>query len=298
MFKLTARGLWAHKLRFALTGLAVVLGVAFMAGTMVLTDTMSQTFNGLLQTNNAGIDVVVQRPTAIDDEFRDARERVDAGTLDAIREVDGVRAAAGSIQGFAQLVDPAGRAVVTDGFGGAIGTNWVSDADLNPFTIVAGEAPHGSDQVVIDQATAERDGWELGDTLTVLAKGQPRELTLVGTAAYGEVDGIPGITAVAVDDATAQQLFAEPGAYDPIAVAGEDGVEPEALASAIRNSLGDTSRELEVLTGDQDTADKQAQFEEDLSFFNQFLMAFAYIALFVGSFIIYNTFSIIVAQRT
>ena len=95
MFKLTARGLWAHKLRFALTGLAVVLGVAFMAGTMILTDTMDRTFSGLFETSNAGIDVVVQRPVAVDAEFNDARERVDAATLDRVLAVGGVEGAAG-----------------------------------------------------------------------------------------------------------------------------------------------------------------------------------------------------------
>src|SRR6185503_20313828 len=112
MFSLTIKGLWAHKLRFALTGLAVVLGVAFMAGTMILTDTMEETFDGLFETNNAGIDVVVQRPTAIDGEFAEARERVDESTLEVVGTVDGVEAVAGSIQGFAQLVDGNGEARV------------------------------------------------------------------------------------------------------------------------------------------------------------------------------------------
>ena len=115
MWKLTTRGLWAHKLRFTLTGLAVVLGVAFMAGTMILTDTMSSTFNGLFETNNAGIDVVVQRPSEVEAEFADTRERVDAAALDAILATDGVERAAGTIQGFAQLVDANGEARATDG---------------------------------------------------------------------------------------------------------------------------------------------------------------------------------------
>ena len=298
MWKLTARGLWAHKLRFVLTGLAVVLGVAFMAGTMILTDTMSQTFNGLFATSNEGIDVVVQRPAAIEGDFAETRERVDASAVETVRGVDGVAAAAGSIQGFAQLVDADGEAEITDGLGGTIGMNWVTEADLNPFSIVSGEAPTGPGQVVIDRATAERDGWALGDTLTVLAKGTPRELTLVGTAAYGEVDGIPGVTAVAVDDATAQELFAEAGTYDTIVVAATDGVDSSDLATEVAAALDDDAGTYEVLTGEADTAEKQNKFEEDLSFFNTFLLAFAYIALFVGSFIIYNTFAIIVAQRS
>ena len=101
MFRLTIKGLWAHKLRFALTGLAVVLGVAFMAGTMVLTDTMSRTFNGIFTTANEGIDVVVQRPVAVDGEQTEVRERVPTAVIDQIRDVDGVSAAAGTVRSAA-----------------------------------------------------------------------------------------------------------------------------------------------------------------------------------------------------
>ncbi len=298
MFKLTARGLWAHKLRFALTGLAVVLGVAFMAGTMILTDTMDRTFSGLFETSNAGIDVVVQRPVAVDAEMGGPRERLDAETLDRVLAVEGVDGAAGSIQGFAQLVDADGEARVSDGLTATIGMNWITESSLNPFSIAEGHAPSGADEVVIDGASAEREGWELGDTITVLAKGRPRDLTLVGTAAYGEVDGIPGATVVAVEDATAQELFAEPGFYDNVVVASDGSRTDAELADAIGAELGDAPGGYDVITGEADTAEKQSTFEEDLSFFNQFLLAFAYLALFVGSFIIYNTFSIIVAQRS
>jgi len=297
MWKLTIKGLWANKLRFTLTGLAVVLGVAFMAGTMILTDTMRQTFDGLFATNNAGIDVVVQRPAAIEGEFTDARERVPAEALEAVAAVPGVRAAAGSIQGFAQLVDHDGEANTTDGFGGTVGMNWVDDTELNPFTLADGRAPEGPDEVVIDLATSEREGYGVGDEITVLAQGAPRELTVVGTATYGEIDGLPGVTALATDDATAMELFAEPGLYDAIVASGDGTVDDDALATAVEAAIA-PSGDYEVLTGAADTATKQDQFQEDLSFFNQFLLAFAYIALFVGSFIIYNTFSIVVAQRS
>src|SRR5215211_7719087 len=109
MFNLTRKGLWAHKVRFLLTGLAVVLGVAFMAGTMILTDTMGKTFDGLFATSNEGIDVVVHHSTGIEGDFADVTERVDASTLDQIRSIDGVDAAAGSIEGYAQIVGADGK---------------------------------------------------------------------------------------------------------------------------------------------------------------------------------------------
>ena len=120
-------------------------------------------------------------------------------------------------------------------------------------------------------------------------------MTIVGTATFGEVEGIPGFTVVAAEDATAQAMFAQPGSYDSIVVASDGSTTNDELATAVQAAVG--SDDLEILTGDADTADKQATFKEDMSFFNTFLLAFAYIALFVGMFIIYNTFSIIIAQR-
>src|SRR5688500_4063521 len=131
MYNLTRKGLWAHKVRFMLTGLAVVLGVAFMAGTMILTDTMGKTFDGLFATANEGIDVVVERSDGIEGDV-DVQERVDASVLDQIRQVDGVAAASGSVEGFAQLVHADGTVGSMDGIGGTIGALWIDDERLNP----------------------------------------------------------------------------------------------------------------------------------------------------------------------
>jgi len=296
MLRLTLKNLWAHKVRLALTGVAVVLGVAFMTGTMVLTDTMGHTFDDMLATTNAGTDVVIQQPETVDAEMGDVRERVPAETLDVIRGVDGVETAAGSIQGFAQLVKADGTVGSLDGLGATIGTNWVDDEQLNPLSLASGRAPTAAGEVVLDRNTVEAEGWTLGDEITVMAKGQPERLTLVGTASFGDVGGLPGSSLVAVSDAEAQRMFAEPGAYDLVAVDAADGVDDAELASSIDRALG-TGR-FDVQTGEADTATKQDQLRSDLSFFNTFLMAFAYVSLFVGTFIIYNTFSILVAQRS
>ena len=193
MLRITWKGLWAHKLRFVLTGLAVILGVAFMSGTMILTDTMGRTFDEALATNNDGIDAIVRRGSAIDGESAEVRERVDAATLADVLEVDGVDAAAGSIQGFAQLVQDDG-AVAEQALGATIGTSWIDDTRLNPFQLAAGRAPAASLEAVVDRATVADEGWALGDSFVVLAKTGPVELTLVGEAMFGELDGIPGST--------------------------------------------------------------------------------------------------------
>ena len=297
MFNLTRKGLWAHKVRFLLTGLAVILGVAFMAGTMILTDTMGKTFDGLFATSNEGIDVVVHRATGVDSNGGiDVQERVDASLVDTIKAVDGVDTAAGSIEGFAQVIGPDGTPLHSgDGVGGTMGVSWIDDERLNPFALSAGRAPEGPNEVILDQATVDDEGWAIGDSIGVLAKEATVDMTIVGTATFGAVEGIPGFTVVAAEDTAAQAMFAQPGSYDSIVVASDGTATNDELATAVQAAVG--SDDLEILTGDADTADKQATFKEDMNFFNTFLLAFAYIALFVGMFIIYNTFSIIIAQR-
>ena len=172
MLRLTLKGLWAHKLRFVLTGLAVILGVAFMSGTMILTDTMGRTFDDVLATNNEGVDAIVRRESAIDGDMAEVRERVDEATLAGVLEVDGVDAAAGSIQGFAQLVRDDGE-VATNELGATIGTAWIDDSRLNPFQLADGRAPEAANEAVVDRATVTDEGWAIGDTFTVLAKTGP-----------------------------------------------------------------------------------------------------------------------------
>src|SRR5687767_9715808 len=152
MYKLTRKGLWAHKVRFALTGLAVVLGVAFMAGTMILTDTMGRTFDGLFATANEGIDVVIERSDTIEGDF-EVQERVDAAVLEDVRNVAGVAAASGTIEGFAQLVHADGTVGSLDGIGGTIGAMWIDDERLNPFDLSSGRPPAAPGEAVLDQGT-------------------------------------------------------------------------------------------------------------------------------------------------
>jgi putative ABC transport system permease protein len=298
MRSLTLKGLLAHKLRYLLTGLAVVLGVAFMAGTMVLTDTIQHTFNGVLASANDGTDVIVRRAGSIDGDFAESRQRVDATTVARVGQVEGVKAAVGSIQGFAQLVHADGTSKESDGLGSTIGANWITEKSINPFTLASGHAPRAPGEAVIDKATADDEGWTLGDRITVMTKDGPAPLQVVGIATYGDVDGIPGSNLVATTDETAQRLFAEPGRYDSVLVSATDGTRASTLTKRIDAEVATKASGLEAISGAQDTADKQADLQSDLGFFNSFLMAFAYIALFVGTFIIYNTFSIVVAQRT
>jgi len=296
MLRLTLKNLWAYKVRLTLTGVAVVLGVAFMAGTMVLTDTMDRTFDTMFETANAGTDVVVRRPSPVESQQVQTRERVPAELVEKVGAVKGVAVAKGAVTGFAQLVQSDGTLSSTRGGTVTIGTNWIDDEDLNAFSLDSGRSPRAGDEVVIDKATAETQGWAIGDEVEVMAMGEPVKLRLVGIAGFGDIGGLPGASLVAVDDEVAQRYFAAPGYYDSIVVRAGEGVESEALRSEIDSALG--FGVYEVVTGEADTADKKSKFAENLGFFNTFLMAFAFISLFVGTFIIYNTFSILVAQRT
>jgi putative ABC transport system permease protein len=289
--QLSLRSVRAHFVRFLLTATAVVLGVAFMSGTMILTDTMSASFDRVFETANAGVDVIVQHPVDGDDPTLD-HPRLPAAALDRVREVPGVATVEGTVQGFAQLA----REHKTAAMSITLGMNWITEPKLNPLELSDGRAPKDSREVVVDLATAEREGWEVGDQVTIVAEDGPQPFALVGLATFGDLAGVPGASLVATDTQTAQRLFGEPGAFDALVVAGDGSIQPDQLVHDIRGVLDDQS--IEVVSGRDDTADKQSDLHEDLRFFNAFLLAFAAVALFVGVFIIYNTFTIVLAQRS
>ncbi len=295
MLHLTLRELAAKKLRLLTTAIAVMLGVAFMAGTMVLTATISKTFDGLLTDSYAGTDAYVRSTSEISPEFGRQRPRLDASIVDTISHVDGVAAAEAKVSGYAQLVDANGKPVGDPGQGApTFGESWTTAAELNPYRIAEGHAPTGPDEIVIDRHSAKVGGIDVGDTTTVLTKQGAQQFVVAGIATFGDADSMGGASAVLFDATTAQELVAEPGQVDAVAVVAADGVSEQQVSDNIAKVLPAGS---EVLTGQQITAETQSDVKDGMSFFNTFLMVFAVIALFVGAFIIFNTFSIIVAQR-
>ena len=296
MLRTTIKGLLARKLRLFTTSLAVLLGVAFMSGTLVLTDTIGKTFDDLFADVNAGTDAYVRGASVIESDFGDQRPRVDTAVVEAVQGVEGVAAASGTIQGYTQIVDREGEPVGDPGNGApTYGGNWITIDDLNPFVLTEGAPPTADDEVVIDKASADDTGYAVGDTARVLTVSGSHEVTVTGIARFGEVDSPAGASYVLFTDEAAQELVAEPGRFDAVTAVAEQGVGEEELASRIQAALPDTA---EALTGSEITEETQSDIKEQLSFFNIFLMVFAVIALFVGSFIIYNTFSIVVAQRS
>jgi putative ABC transport system permease protein len=297
MLKLTLRGLWSRKLRTALTFVVVMLGVSLMAGTLVLTDTIKQTFDDLFADVNRGTDVYVRGVTQFESSFGETqRPRLDDTIVEDIEAVDGVAVAEPSVQGYAQIIDKDGEPIGDPGFGPpTFGGNWSTVDELNPFTLVeGGRAPDADDDVVIDKRSADDAGFEVGDPVSVQTQTGLEEYELVGVARFGTADSPGGATFALMTLPAAQERVAEPGTVDSVSVVADEGVGQRELADRVQAELGDDA---EVLTGAEITEENQDDIEQGLQFFTGFLTAFAVIALVVGAFVIYNSFTILVAQR-
>ena len=300
MFRLTVKGLMAHKLRFAMTALAVMLGIAFLSGTLVLTDTVRKTFDDLFADVYAGTDAVVRGRSEIESDFGTQRQRVPRSVLDQVRSVDDVEVAEGQLQFYAQVVGKDGEAIGNPGMGApTFGTNWSNNEALNPFApLFEGSPPRGPNEMVIDKNTADEGDLQVGDTTTLLTEQPAQPFEVVGIAKFGSADSPAGASVTLVTMPEAQRITQANGEFDQIAVVGDAGVSQTELQRNIEARLsGEGVRGVEVLTGDEITEEQQDDIQENLSFFTTALTVFALIALFVGSFIIFNTFSIIVAQR-
>ncbi|MBW3662878.1 MAG: ABC transporter permease [Actinobacteria bacterium] len=298
MLRVALKSVLGNKLRLALTALAVVLGVAFVAGTFVLTDSIDRAFGNLLDEVNEEVDVYVNPASTIERDVTqpavgEAGPTLDEALLQDVLEVDGVAGAAGFVQGFAQIIDQEGEPV--GGMGPpTFGMSFVeSDRTI---TIREGRPPTAPGEVTIDAATAELTDYEVGDTVPVLLAGGVEEFELVAITGFGDADNLLGATIATFEMQTAQTLLGKEGRFDQIAVRAEEGVDAETLAARIGDAVAGPS--VEVVTADAQVAEDRQQITEGLSFINVALLAFAGIALFVGAFLIVNTFSIIVAQRT
>lgn len=298
MWRTTWRNLLAHKLRLALSGLAIVLGVAFVVGTLIFTDTLSKTFNDLFETTSA--DVNVSRAAAFDQGLAGTgaggtATYVPETLVDEIADVDGVAAVEGYVQAEGvYILDADGEALDTGGAPG-LGVSWNTEESVSPVTLVDGRAVTGPGEVMIDTNAAEATGYRVGDTVALLTPGPRIEAELVGTFRFGDEGGLAGATLTAFDTATAQELLTAAGQFTGIGVAAEPGVDAGEMAERVAATVGD---DYDVRTATEEAESLASEFSEALQFFNIFLLVFAGIALFVGTFIILNTFSMLVAQRT
>ncbi|HEY3072552.1 MAG TPA: ABC transporter permease, partial [Candidatus Limnocylindrales bacterium] len=300
MLHATLKSLLARKLRLALTALSIVLGVGFVAGTFVLTDTMNKAFDDLFTQAASGSDVIVRATSAFEPSQAgpgggggEQREPITENLVATVRGVAGVRSAEGSVSGYAQMVDPKTGDVIGGVGPPTIGGNWNTTADAT-LELRSGTPPTGPDQVVVDAATAKKYQLSVGQTIRILFQGPSREFRIVGIAGFGTADNLGGATLALFDTATAHQVLDKVGVVDEIDVIADPGVSDTELRARIQDALPSGVESVTSTT----VADENSQaLKEALGFFRTALLVFAFIALFVGAFIIFNTFSIIVAQR-
>jgi putative ABC transport system permease protein len=300
MLKLSLRDLRAHVGRYALTFLAVTIGVCFVAGVMSLIDTISQAFDDMYAGFNAGTDVAVrgEGQFALGAEFGGGvqRPRIAASIADQVGDIEGVAAAEAYVQGYARPIGPDGTPFGNPSFGPpTIGTNWGEVEALNPFTLVEGRAPDGPDEIAFDKRTADETGYAVGDVAAVQTASGVTEATLVGIARFGSTDSPAGSSVTLFDAATAQLVLAQPGQVDTIAIEVEPGASDAQVRDAVRAELEGTA--VEVVTGEALIAEAQKSADATFNGIRTFLLAFALISVLVGTFVIYTSFSFIVAQR-
>ncbi|GAB2659877.1 FtsX-like permease family protein [Prescottella soli] len=284
MRKVSLRNLAAHKVRLVLTVLSVVLGTAFVAGSFVFTDTLQKTFDSIMDGGAKGVDVRVSP-------VEQGSSGVPIADVDTLRAVDGVRAVAPSVGGQIVVLNSAGKPLQNGG-APSIGTSYLPpDQQLGePDKFVGGTPPQQAGQIALNESAAKRAGLAVGDHTRVLTMSGWNDVTLSGV--YAPETDTGGYVGALFTDTQARELFTDGSHVGYIDVAGT-GVSQDQLRDRIAAAVPDTK----VQTADEVREETKDEVGKALSFVNYFLLAFGAIALLVGTFIIYNTFSMIVAQR-
>jgi putative ABC transport system permease protein len=293
MLSLVLRGFLQRKLRVLLTGIAIALGVALMAGTYILTDTINKSFAGIFNVANRGHDVVITPRQSLGRNTRSQTSPVTDQILAQVRATPGVAEAAGSIFTPGAFLDVHGKRLTVGGAPAFIGSE--VPKRFESFTVAQGRFAATANEVAIDEATANRHNLKLGGQMVVAGSAPAKPYTIVGILRFGGGQSFGGAGAAILTLPEAQRVLALPGHFDQIDVAAQSGVTANVLRERIRAVLPAT---VDVRTGAQQAAKDTSDLESNLSFIRTFLLVFAYVALVVGAFIIFNTFSITVAQRT
>ncbi|TCR20963.1 FtsX-like permease family protein [Streptomyces sp. BK205] len=294
MFRTALRNVLAHKARLLMTVLAVMLGVAFVSGTLVFTNTISEAYQ---KSSAKGFDQVDVAVTAESEKDKGntigKRNELTQALLDQSAKVPGAANAIGVVSGFTAIADKDGK-LIGGGFQSQ-GGNYYGAEDPR-YPLAEGKAPHGANQVAIDSETAKRAGYKVGDTVRLSVDGPVLKPVITGIFTTDDGNVAAGGSLALYDTATAQKLFGKPGTYDEIDVKAAAGTSQTALKAALDKAL--PADRVETTTG-RELADDQAELiSSSMSGLKQGLLVFAGIALFVGTFIIANTFTMLVAQRT
>ncbi|MFP5353287.1 MAG: ABC transporter permease [Actinomycetota bacterium] len=296
MLGISLRSALAHRLRLALTALAVMLGVTFVTGTLTYTDALNRVFTSMVEEGTAGVDVYVAPKMEFESliDYGAGGPGLPESMVETVASVPGVAVASGAVTGYAQFVDKKGKAITPFG-PPTLGISWTEDPGLSSVRLTDGRAPSGPDEVLMDADTARDHGFEVGDQVEVLLQGPKVTFDLVGIIDTPSGSGFGGATMAAFDLETAQRLFKKKDRVDQIEVAAEEGTSATELRNLLAAELPDN---VELKTGAAQAEETKRQIQQGFGYFTTVLLVFAAVAVFVGAFIIFNTFSIIVAQRT
>ena len=306
MLRLALKNLWAYRKRLFTSALSVVLGISFLAGSFVFTDTLKGLFSDLFSSSVKGVDVQVRQTKAFGDTsddgpYSDGRAPVPVSLVGDILKVPGVLAAEPYVQGYAQALNKKGKLIKTGG-APTFGYVWINDPELSSYKLFSGKSPVADDEIVIDRSLVKSARFRLGDAVKVNTLVGVRRFKIVGEATFGTSDSALGSSAIFFHGKVGQELLLQPGFAQSILVRGDKGVSEDALAKSVDGAVrgldftGKT--QIEVITGTTLQKEQLSFVNLIFGFINTFFSAFAVVALFVSIFVISNSFSIVVAQRT
>jgi putative ABC transport system permease protein len=287
--KVALRGLFTRKLRSVLTGFAVVIGVAFVVGTLVFTDTINESFRNLFERTQKGVDVQLESHQAVKADFS-TPPTMPASVLDKVKATPGVKVAEGSVSSDVTLLDKQGDPIVSNG----PPTLAVSASNEKVFQILdyeSGGPPQSADEVALDRGTAKKYGFQVGDTAVVSGDQPAKRYKVSGVASLDGKDNLAGARLVVMTLPEAQRVTGHDG-YDSISISTPDA---DAVKASLQKQLGPS---IEVRTGEEAAKQQAQDLSDALGFLRTGLLVFAAVALLVGGFLIFNTFSVTVAQRT
>ncbi len=294
MLRVTLKGLLSHKIRFGLTSLAVVVGVAFVVGSMVLTDSIRTQFNSLLEEINEGVELTVRGEQQFEEQqFGGTSIPIPASLLDEVNATPGVAEAAGTVTGWpALLVGSDGEPV--EPTGPPLGVNWIESETVSSLNILEGRPPGDGDEVALDESLADDGGVSVGDEVQIQTPRGPKTYALVGIFSFGENNALGGATLAAFTTAETQALFNLEDEFQTIDISLDEGADLAQVKGEIASFLPEG---VEIVNTEEAVEEQQDQLGSIIDIFGNVLLGFAAVTLFVSAFLIVNTFTIVIGQR-
>ena len=296
MIAVALKGLAGRKIRALLTAFAVVIGVSMVSGTFILTDTMQKSFDGIFAASTSNTDAVIRGKELVKGSTNGSGVTIPESLLTKVRALPEVGAASGEVApaeaNAGDIIGDDGKAVAMES---VVGSYDPANPGLSALELKTGEWAEGPEQVVIDAGTAAKEHYEIGDTVTVSTRGDKHDYRLTGTVSFGGVDSLGFASIAAWDVKTAQRLLDREGRFDAISIVAKDGTSSAELARAVRPLVAGN---LEVNESAEQAKEDSKELNKGLDMIRMFLLGFGGIALLVGAFVIFNTLSITVAQRT